>query len=127
MKAFVLILGLVWVLCSCTGETEPLPAESWSEGCVELSPHNNDYRLAGMCCAFMILPILRLDKNQSFSVSGRYNTFTGAGYAETVVTVTGRFSTPDNILLIEYPLNGQTITHRLQAGRATVACLCGCD
>lgn len=127
MKGYVFLLLLIWACLACTREKEPLPAESWSSGCIELSPHNDDYRLAGMCCAYLILPTLQLDRNQSFYVKGRYNVFTGAGYAETPVVVSGRFIRPDNSLIMEYTINGQTITHTLKPGRATVACYCGCD
>ena len=127
MKAFVLTFSILLAVLSCNRETEPLPAESWSTGCVELSPHNTEYRLSGMCCAYMILPLLRLNGNQAFSVEGRYNVFTGAGYAETPVRVNGRYVRSAKTLILDYKLNGQVITHTLTPGRATVACYCGCD
>ena len=128
MKSRLLFFStLVAVSMGCQGTSEVLPTDIWSEGCIELAPYQGDYRLAGMCCEYLLLPTLELTKSKSFAVKGSYHSFTGAGFSNVPIQVRGQLSPDGTELTIGYSLNASPVTHKLTAGRAKLACQCGCD
>lgn len=125
-KSSALLLAILWVgLLSCRSE-EPLPVGVWSQACVQLSPDPQGFRLSGMCCEYIILPALKLDRNQQFSVNGEYFAFTGFGFASQLITVNGKLSANGRTLTISYPTGATVATYELRPGPATAFCYCGC-
>ncbi|WP_381528686.1 hypothetical protein [Spirosoma soli] len=123
-----ILLGILWVcLLSCQPKEEPLPVSVWSQACVELAPYQQGYRLSGICCEYIILPQLRLDRNKQFSVKAEYFTFTGAGFAGRPISVNGNLSANGQVLTISYSTGATVTTHELKPGAATAFCYCGCD
>ncbi|CCH54001.1 hypothetical protein BN8_03138 [Fibrisoma limi BUZ 3] len=124
--ALLLIVYCAFIV-GCSSRTEVLPADTWSEGCVELAPYQNGYRLNGMCCSYILMPTLRIDRNQTFTVKASYYTFNGAGFIDIPTNVRGELSPNRRTLTLRYTVNGSTTTHTLEPGRARMYCLCGCD
>ena len=136
MKRCLLIIILSYLILSgCspksepspTGPGSPLPTDTWSQSCVELSPYQGINRLRGMCCSYVTFPNVSLDNNRSFSVAGTYYTFNGAGYINYPVTLSGKLSADATTLTISYSVNGVLSTYTLKPGQATASCYCGCD
>lgn len=126
-KSSSILLFILWVsLLSCSPK-DPLPIDTWSKGCIQLAPDPQGFRLSGMCCEYIILPQLKLDKNQRFSLKAEYFTFTGAGFANQPIIVNGGLSGDGQKLTISYPTGTTVTTHELRPGAATMYCLCGCD
>lgn len=106
---------------------EIAPTEIWSEACVSFKPDNRGFLLSGICCEYVTVSKIKLKKNNSFSAPGKYFTFTGAGYHESAVTVSGKIS--EDRKSLDLSLKGQDVskTFALKAGGPTAACFCGCD
>lgn len=126
-----IVLFVLWVtLLSCNPKDSlpmnPLPVDTWSKGCVQLVPDPRGFRLRGMCCEYIILPQLKLDRNQQFSVKAKYFTSTGAGFASQLITVNGKLSGDRQTLTLSYSTGGTVTTHELIPGAPTPYCLCGC-
>lgn len=127
MKSTGVLLLMVWALfIGCTTK-DPLPADRWSEGCVELAPYSAGYRLSGICCSYILLPTINLNRDHNFSVKAEYYTFNGASFVAIPTVINGQLSPDGKVLTITYLLNSTVTTHVLQAGQATVSCHCGCD
>ncbi|OIN55908.1 hypothetical protein [Arsenicibacter rosenii] len=121
---------LITALAGLTGchTKDPLPADTWSEDCVQLSPVQGGYKLSGLCCAYLNLPVLNLSKGGTFTVNGTYFTFTGAGFAPIATVVDGKLSDNGKQLTIAYTVNQIAETHVLKPGVATATCdYCKCD
>ncbi|WP_147368023.1 hypothetical protein [Fibrisoma montanum] len=128
MKPIVLfLLACCTFAVGCSSQTEVLPTDTWSDGCVELAPYQNGYRLNGICCSYILMPSLRIDRNQTFAVKASYYTFNGAGFIDMPADVRGELSPDGRTLTLRYTVNGSTTTHTLEPGSARMACLCGCD
>ncbi|WP_439583457.1 hypothetical protein [Dyadobacter bucti] len=120
------ILGLM--LAGCRVKDKVLPLDVWSQDCVELAPHENGYRLSGMCCSHLTLPQLNVNKKGIFITDGVYSSFTGAGFADTTLRVTGHMSEADSVLTIAYALDTLSIQKfRLKPGPRKKVCECFCD
>jgi hypothetical protein len=126
-KLSTILTVILWVgMFSCHPQ-DPLPVDTWSQGCIQLAPDPQGFRLSGMCCEYVILPQLKLNKNQQFVVSAEYFSFTGAGFAGRPIVVNGELSSNRKALTISYPLGTNVMTYHLKPGAATVSCFCGCD
>lgn len=123
--------GLVFtalVLLTGCHTKDPLPADTWSETCIQLSPVQGGYKLSGLCCAYLTLPVIKVSKGGKFTVDATYFTFTGAGFAPVPTVVNGELSGDGNQLTLSYTVNQQTEKHVLKPGAATATCdLCYCD
>ncbi|RRB14045.1 hypothetical protein [Larkinella knui] len=119
------VLGVL-ILSSCHSRTEILPSEAWSEGCVELAAYQKGYRLSGICCAYLLFPMIKQGQNGTFKVKGSYHFFTGVGYESIPTEVVGVFSSPDTTLTLNYSTGTQSKIYRLKPGHAQMACNCGC-
>jgi len=106
---------------------DPLPISTWSAGCVGFAPYQEGYRLDGICCAYIVLPKVKLDKSHTFTVKADYYTFTGASYVPIPTVVKGQLSSDGKVLTITYSINALASTHRLQPGAVTTFCYCACD
>ncbi|GAB3889276.1 hypothetical protein GCM10028825_23610 [Spirosoma agri] len=111
----------------CRTTVDVLPTDTWSEGCIALTPYQGAYRLSGMCCEYLLLPALELTKSKLFVVRGSYHSFTGAGFSNVPIQVKGQLSADEKELVIAYSLNSTPVTHRLAPGPAKTACTCFCD
>jgi hypothetical protein len=124
-------VGLWWliviILSSCNSKTDVLPTEIWSAGCVELAPNQGEYRLSGMCCAYVLFPELKLTRKGSFKVNGTYHAYTGAGYSSIPIEIDGTLSSNRETLTLRYSVNSDPKIHQLQPGPALVSCYCACD
>lgn len=102
--------------------------DTWSEDCIQLATDPQGFRLSGLCCAYIILPKIELNKKRQFSVKADFYTFTGAGFASVPTTVNGELASDGNTLTINYSTNLTVTTHQLQPGAMTrtVGCGCGC-
>ncbi|KAA9349245.1 hypothetical protein [Larkinella humicola] len=118
-------LGLL-TLSSCHSRTEILPSEAWSEGCVELAPYQEGYRLSGMCCAYLLFPMVTQAQNGTFKVNGSYYSFSGVAYESVPAEVSGVYSSKDGILTLTYSAGTQSKIHKLKQGHAQMSCYCGC-
>jgi hypothetical protein len=128
MKQNLLFLIIITVMMiECRSNTDVLPTGVWSAGCVELAPYQGSYRLSGMCCAYLLIPKIELNQARSFTVTGSYHAFTGAGFSNVPILITGQLSSNGNELTIGYSLNSSPVTYRLTSGPAKLACFCGCD
>ncbi|GAB4016266.1 hypothetical protein [Spirosoma koreense] len=128
MRTVLRLLCIIWALAfSCSPKSDPLPADRWAEGCIQLAPYEGAYRLSGMCCSYVSIPEIKLDPNRTFVSKGTFSTFTGAGFADFPATVSGQLSADGTTLTISYYVNSFQTTYTLRAGQAAVACLCGCD
>lgn len=116
----------MWLILLSCNPKDPLPTNTWSQGCAQLTPDSQGYRLSGMCCAYLTLPQLELNKNRQFSVKANLFTFTGAGFASVPITVNGELSSDESTLTISYSTNSMTTTYQLRPGIAKIACDCGC-
>ncbi|MGA0559307.1 hypothetical protein ACO2Q8_21790 [Larkinella sp. VNQ87] len=124
MNGKTVLLGvLICLLGNCRSKTEVLPSEVWSEGCAELAPYQGGYRLSGMCCEYVLLPG---PLSRSFQVNGTYHGFTGAGFSNIPIAITGT-ALSDTTLVLSYSVNTKTSTFTLKPGRARMACNCACD
>lgn len=126
-KLTAIVLVVLWVSLLSCNSNDPLPLDTWSQGCIQLAPDPQGFRLTGVCCEYIILPQLRLDRNQRFSVKADYFTFTGAGFAGRPIIVNGELSGDGQTLTISYPTGTAVTTYELRPGAATIYCLCGCD
>ena len=127
VKSSSTVLFVLWLFLLSCNSKDPLPSDTWSKGCIQLAPDPQGFRLTGMCCEYIILPPLKLDKNQQFSVKAQYFTFTGAGFASQPIITNGKLSGDGQTLTISYSTGTTVTTHELSPGAATVSCLCGCD
>jgi hypothetical protein len=122
---------LIFIACAfgfgCSSKTEPLPTDTWSQGCIELAPYQGTYKLSGLCCTSINFPQLRLDKNRAFSVKGTYYTFNGAGIINFPLVVNGQLSPDASTLSLSYSINSTLTTHTLKPGDAIVSCDCSCN
>lgn len=105
---------------------DPLPTNIWSMGSVQLAPNPRGFRLDGLCCAYMLIPQIKLDGQRRFEAKADYYSFNGAGYVAIPTTATGELSADGNILTLRYQIGSGLNTHRLQVGAATISALCGC-
>jgi hypothetical protein len=119
----IVVIGILLTNCS---NQDVLPSTTWSEGCVELAPNGDGYRLNGICCAYLTLPMIKLNKNRRFSLKGDYYIFTGAGFASTPVKVTGALSADGGELVLTYSFGAGETKHSLKPGPANTFCYCGC-
>jgi|GEM_PF-7062768 len=127
MKAALLLLLVGWTTWTCSPATEPLPVETWTDACAELTPFQGVYRLQLECCSYILLPSINV-RNRSFSQAGTYYVFTGAGYANSPVRVDGQLSANGATLTVSYLVNARSISRTLQAGtQHAAACQCVCD
>ncbi len=126
-KILVLCLSILVNTFGCHSETNVLPANTWSNGCMQLAPELEGYRLTGVCCEYVQMPKVALRGNNTFSVEGSYHSFTGAGFSNTPVQLTGYLSSDGNTLRIDYTINAHPVSYTLKLGPATASCTCGCD
>lgn len=130
-KSVSLFVLTVWALVvSCRSSDDsigPLPHQVWSADCVQLSPRQNGYRIDGICCTYILLPAIALNRNRRFSVDADYHTFNGAGFIKFPTVLTGQLSGDGQTLTISYSVNSVLTTHTLKPGRAPATCFCGCD
>jgi len=127
VRPLYLFLILIPALAGCKSDKDFSPAEIWSEGCVTFKSDEDGYKLSGMCCEYVVISKMKLKKDNSFSTSGRYFTYTGAGYQEIPVNIQGKLSDDRGSLDLSYQFDGTKKSFALKAGGATAACLCGCD
>lgn len=129
MKVSFFIFGIILILVSgCRSDDNMLPVGVWSEGCRQLSPDKDGYRIDGLCCEDLVIPKLRLGKNGKFTTNGIYNTFTGAGYYQRPVKVSGILSADGKILKLGFTTelaDSQEFT--FTQGAADKICECFCD
>lgn len=121
-----ILFFILWVALASCNPKDPLPIDTWSKGSVQLAPDPQGFRLSGLCCAYVILPKVELNKKKQFSVKADFYTFTGAGFASVPAIVKGGLSNDGNILTISYSTNSVVTTYELQPGAATTAPTCGC-
>lgn len=126
-KNLAFCLLIVVIGFSCGSETNVLPANTWSNGCIQLAPDPEGYRLTGVCCEYVQIPKIALLGNNTFSTEGSYHSFTGAGYSNTPIQVTGYLFPDGNTLMINYGLNASSASYVLKLGPSTVTCDCYCD
>lgn len=134
MKAALLLCFLICVFysgCSFKESSpsfrEPLPTDTWSQGCAEFALYQGTYRLSGLCCTSITFPQISTDKNRSFAVKATYYTFNGADIINFPLVVDGRLSPDGTTLTLSYSINSTLTTHTLKSGKAIVSCDCGCD
>lgn len=106
---------------------QPLAITTWADGCVQLAPDSNGFQLSGLCCAYIIIPPIRINENRQFITKAEYYAFTGAGYSPTSATVAGELAVDGRTLTITYSTGLITRSLRMQPGASTVLCLCGCN
>lgn len=128
MKKLLLFLWLLTIfLSSCKPKTDPLPAGIWSSGCIELAPFEGAYRLNGMCCEYVLLPAIKTNKERSFKVKGSFHSFTGAGFSNIPIEISGDLSPDSETLTLRYSVNGRSDLFVLKPGKAEKECQCFCD
>ncbi|GAB4051819.1 hypothetical protein [Spirosoma litoris] len=128
MKTNLLAYFFIWtVALGCSPKTDPLPVDTWADGCIELAPYQGAYRLTGVCCEYITLPDIKLDSKGAFATKGTYSTFTGAGFADSPILIQGQLAPNGAALTISYTVNATLATYTLKPGKRTMACLCGCD
>ena len=125
-KLAISLLLLGWMLLIGCSSKDPLPVNTWSEGCVELTPSKDGYRISGICCAYVSLPGIILN-GHAFTVKADYYTFNGASFVPIPIVVNGKLSSNGKVLVITYSVHSTTTTHTLRPGNATSFCYCGCD
>ncbi len=129
LKISLSIFALFIILVSgCKSDDKMLPVEVWSEGCRQLSADKDGYRIDGLCCEDLVIPKLKLSKNGKFATNGIYNTFTGAGYYQRPVKVSGSLSADGKILKLGFTTelaHSQEFT--FSQGGADKICECFCD
>lgn len=104
-----------------------LEIDTWADGCVQLAPDSSGYQLNGMCCAYLIIPKIKLNENRQFSTNANYYAFTGAGFAPNPTEIAGQLSPDGRMLTITYSVGSTTRTLRMRPGPATVTCDCFCN
>lgn len=129
MKVSFFIFGIILILVSgCKSDDKMLPVEVWSEGCKQLSEYGDGYKVEGLCCEDLVIPKLRLGKNGKFTTNGIYNTFTGAGYQQWTVKVSGNLSSDGKILKLGFTTElAYTQEFTFSQGAADKICECFCD
>lgn len=127
MRLTLSVLFFMMLLSGCKQDHDISPSEEWSAGCVTFAADGQNYRLSGMCCAYVIVSKIKLKGNSTFSSAAKYYTYTGAGYERSPVTLEGKLSDNRDTLQLSYTLLGKTNTFVLKAGKTTMACLCACD
>lgn len=127
MKKRLFFLWLPAVTLSSCKSKDPLPAEIWSLGCVELAPFEGAFRLTGLCCEYVLLPAIKINKERSFKVKGSYHSFTGAGFSNIPVEVSGDLSPNSKVLILRYSVNAQSSLFVLKPGKAEKKRQCFCD
>lgn len=115
----------IFALSSCKSKN-PLPTETWSSGCVELAPFEGAYRLTGVCCEFVLLPIIKINEERAFKVKGSYHSFTGAGFSNIPIEISGDLSPDNKTLTLRYSVNTQENQFVLKPGKAIIMCDCVC-
>ncbi len=123
----VILLLLMTLVLGCKSGTDVLPSEIWSSGCVQLAPYQGGYQLTGICCTYVLLPPLKLTRQGSFTVAGSYHSFTGAGFSNVPISITGNLSSDKTTLTVRYSTGTVPEVYILKPGPATVICSCGCD
>ncbi|MCF2446457.1 hypothetical protein L0657_21035 [Dyadobacter sp. CY345] len=123
---FVLFLLLI-MLDSCKSEKEIAPTEIWSEGCVSFKPDSKGFLLSGICCEYVTVSKIKIKKDNSFVTPAKYFTYTGAGFQQSDVNVTGKISEDRKSLDLSFEGQGVSKTFALKSGGPTASCLCGCD
>lgn len=126
-KILILNVFILTLSFGCRSETNVLPANTWSNGCIQLAPNPEGYRLTGECCAYVQMPKVALLANNTFLVEGSYHSFTGAGFSNIPIQVTGSLSPDGNMLAIKYGQGAGFASHTLKLGPVTIACNCYCD
>lgn len=128
LQKAILTSILLWMLVAgCKPPADPLPTQIWSAGCAQLAPDRGGYRLSGLCCAYVRLPVLGLDRNRSFLVKATYYRSTDAGYVVRPIGVTGNLAADGQTLTVTYSVDSVVTTHRFKPGNATMFCYCVCD
>lgn len=120
----ILLIGLVSML-SC-GPTDLLPINTWSVGCMQLSPTKDGYSLAGVgnYCSGLTIPRVKLRKNDTFTVDGLHYTYVGAASNKQAVRVTGTVSSDGQTLMIAYSIDTYLFEFSLKPGSAKQTCSC---
>lgn len=125
-KSSSLLFFVLWISLASCNPKDPLPMDTWSQGSVQLAPDPQGFRLSGLCCAYVILPKIELNKKKQFSVKADFFTFTGASFASVPAIVKGELSNDGNTLMISYTTNSIVTTYELRPGAATAGSTCGC-
>ncbi|GHB58947.1 hypothetical protein [Persicitalea jodogahamensis] len=126
MKKLPFFLCSLCILILGCKSKDPLPAEVWSSDCVELAPFEGAYRLTGVCCEYVLLPAIETNKKRTFKVKGSYHSFTGAGYTDIPIEITGNLAPNDTTLTLKYAVNSQENVFVLNPGSAEMKCQCFC-
>ena len=127
MKTIFLFLFLIVLTAGCESEKDISPAEIWSAGCATFAPYEKEYRLSGMCCQYLVVPKIKIKKDNTFSAAAKLYTYNGSGFEDFSVTLNGRLSEDRESLDLNYRINGTTESFALKPGGATASCYCGCD
>lgn len=122
-----LILLSAVLLMGCQSKSDVLPTDVWSQGCAQLAPNKGGYLLSGICCTYVLFPLIKLTHTGSFAVDGSYHSFTGAGVSDVPTRIMGQVAPDRSTLTLQYTVNGAVSTFILRPGYATSFCYCGCD
>ncbi|MCF0073900.1 hypothetical protein LZD49_25695 [Dyadobacter sp. CY261] len=123
-----IILIVIALAGSCKKSDNPIvPVEVWSDGCLSLAREGGGYRLGGMCCAYLQIPIKEFRAGTTRIVGSTYSSFTGAGYADQSVSATVKVSESGDKVSITYTAGIQPTIHELTPGPAKLSCPCYCD
>lgn len=133
IRSYLILLFVMWlVVLACSSQEsmtpdQPLTTGTWANGCVQLSPDSSGFRLTGICCAYLIMPPVKLNRNKQFTTKADYYAYTGAGNSRVAAMVTGELSTDGTMLALTYSAGSTTRTLQLTPGTATLHCLCNCN
>lgn len=108
-------------------ENIPLSAEVWADGCAELASFENKFRISGMCCEYILLPVIMTNRQGDFKLSANLYSYDGVGgYAEIPIRVSGNLSSTDTTLTLRYVAGGRENTLTLKPGKSILKCDCAC-
>jgi len=87
------------------------------------------YKHEGRCCEWISFPKFDLQRNQSFSIEGKYNRYTessGKNITDRAIIISGSLSADGKNLLLDYEIDGEPLHYEMTTGESLIMCSCQC-